>query len=98
MRDVLITFGIVALFLGLIWGSYKLFNYTIQPTGLRIVSKDGESCLVDHQCKVIAEVGKEYDEPEEFYRCLISDDYYNVVTNGDRVDFDIKNKCEKINP
>jgi hypothetical protein len=63
-------------------------------------SKDGDSCLIEQQCKVIVTQRGRItpgNHGNKFFRCLITNGYYQVIKEGNEIKVD-SNKCEEINP
>ena len=73
----------------------------VQPTPepqivpVRLEQKDGDSCIVTKQCKVI--VSKYFFGQRRYFRCLIKSDYYQVIPKEGEISVDT-NKCEEITP
>lgn len=65
-----------------------------------VASKDGESCLMEHKCKMVFrrwEGGNE--KGNVYYQCWVPDTFYNTVGINEVVTMDLKkDTCERINP
>lgn len=79
---------------------------TPNPQQVAISSKVGDSCVVDHKCKIIV---RRWERPRGeaedktggnvYYRCLVPDSFYNQVNMEERVLMDTSSKdCEKMMP
>jgi hypothetical protein len=72
------------------------------PPTVEVLAKDGESCLLEHKCKIsVVEVGEWSHNPKGgFYRCYVSDEFYALIEKDTKFVFDPSgNKdCAKISP
>lgn len=67
-------------------------------------NKQGDSCLVDHKCKITVRRWEGRSSMDQrsganvYYRCLVRDEFYNVVSPEQAVQINLSNGCERINP
>jgi len=66
-----------------------------------VASKDGESCLMEHKCKMILRrrEGNEGAKGNVFYQCWVPDVFYHSTSINETVVVDLtKDTCERVNP
>lgn len=62
-----------------------------------IASKNGDSCLLEHKCKIV--LRRWEGGGNVFYQCLVANSFYEVSQINEAVIVDLTGKnCEKVNP
>lgn len=80
--------------------SFSIISGCNTPTSnVRIHAKVGDSCVLEHHCKITVRFwqGSYSSGGNVYYRCLVSDDFYNITSLEELVVMDIT-KCERISP
>lgn len=87
-NEILLSVSLSSLLL--LSGCHNNRKAQVRPT-----AKDGESCLIDHKCKMV--VRRWESGGNVYYRCLVDNTFYNVAQIEEVVIIDLT-KCENINP